>query len=109
MKESFFTNQEEFRELDPFPGIHIRACSGERMTVSILTFDAGSSIPAHAHPHEQMGMVLAGSFVLSVEGRERELREGDVYVVPPGATHSARAAAKAKVIDIFSPRRKEYA
>ena len=105
----FFTSPEAFNRLEPFEGIRILACSGERMTVSVLTFEAQSEIPSHTHPHEQVGMVLEGELFFKIADEERTLRAGDVYLMPPNVEHSVRAPVASKVMDVFSPRRTEYA
>jgi quercetin dioxygenase-like cupin family protein len=43
-----------------------------------------------------------------VAGEERELRSGDSYLVPGGASHEVTAREDSICIDIFSPPREEY-
>lgn len=92
-----------------FDGIRIRTVYGEKIMMSFVYFDPHSVVPEHSHPHEQMGMVLEGTFELVIEGEKRQLNPGDTYLVPSNAAHSARSFNQSAVaLDIFSPPREEY-
>lgn len=41
----------------------------------------------HIHDYTEMGIILSGSAVNSIDGKEYPVGEGDVYVVEKGATH----------------------
>ena len=64
----------------PAEGVELRSIHGERMTVGFFTIAQGSGIPEHAHPHEQIGMVLKGRLQLKIAGEKRALasRHGEV-------------------------------
>ena len=43
-----------------FPGVEIHATAGEGLMLSLVDLAAGSVVPEHSHPHEQMGMLISG-------------------------------------------------
>ena len=92
-----------------FDGIRIRTVYGEKIMMSFVYFDSHSVVPEHSHPHEQMGMVLEGTFELVIEGEARKLDKGATYLIPSGVAHSARSFDQPAIaLDIFSPPREEY-
>jgi quercetin dioxygenase-like cupin family protein len=92
------------------PGVRIRAPFGERIMLSLVELDAGAVVPAHEHPHEQGGMVLAGALELTIAGETRVLGEGESYLIPAGVRHAARAVGgPCRALDVFSPVREDYA
>ncbi len=72
------------------------------------TAEAGASIPAHKHPHEQMGMILEGVMIFTIEKETVALKKGDAFLVPGNVEHSARFEVKTTVLDVFSPPREDY-
>ena len=70
----------------------------------------GSQVPMHDHPHEQMGVVLEGEFVMVIGGESRTIRTGDKYVIPGGVQHGVtEVMTRSVALDIFSPPREDYA
>ena len=104
----FDVTQQPGREVAP--GVTIRVAWGEHLMMSFVEFArADALVPTHSHPHEQMGMGLAGAFELIIAGEARIIREGDVYLIPGGVLHSARAVdGPARALDIFHPVREDY-
>lgn len=95
------------REL--LPGIRTRTFWGERMLLSLVDLDPHALIPPHSHPHEQLGIVVAGEMELTVAGETRRVEVGDVYIIPGGVEHSVRLGAQAcQVAETFAPVREEY-
>jgi len=92
-----------------FPAVVRRTLtSGDRATLVEITLDKGGVVPAHNHPHEQAGYVVRGRVRFAIDGAERELRAGDGYLVPGGASHEVTALEASVCIDVFSPVREEY-
>jgi quercetin dioxygenase-like cupin family protein len=92
------------------PGVRIRTPHGERVMISLVEIDDGAFVPAHAHPHEQAGMVLEGRMELVIGGEARTLTPGDAYIIAGGTEHAARSiGGPCRALDIFSPIREDYA
>ncbi|NLN46023.1 MAG: cupin domain-containing protein, partial [Clostridiaceae bacterium] len=48
-----------------------------------ISFEKGAQGSAHAHPHEQIGYVVRGRFLLTLDGETVEVVAGDTYYVRP--------------------------
>jgi quercetin dioxygenase-like cupin family protein len=95
------------REL--LPGVKARTFWGDRMLLSLVDLAPHTVIPAHSHPHEQIGIVISGRMELTVDGEAREVGPGDVYVVPGDVKHGVRMGAEpCQVAETFAPVREEY-
>lgn len=91
-----------------FPGFRARVVHGERTSQSWVDIDAGAAFPEHAHPHEQVVNVLAGTLELVCDGVVHTLEPGQVLVIPPNVPHEGRALTACRVLDIFAPVREDY-
>lgn len=91
-----------------FPGAHGRFVHGASMTVATWVLDAGSVIPEHSHPHEQIVNVLSGEFQMKVGTETFNLVAGDGLVIPSDVLHSGIASTEVRCIDVFTPVREDY-
>jgi len=90
------------------PGIEARTFWGEKMLVSIVELAPDMPLPAHSHPHEQVGTILQGSVTFTIDGEVKALARGAVFIVPGGVEHSALTGPDgATVMDVFSPARED--
>lgn len=101
-------NLKDIATREVFPGHRAHLVHGERMTVAHWHIDAGSTVPEHAHPHEQIVNVLSGRYELTVAGEPLSLEPGMVVVIPGGVRHSGRALTDAMLLDVFCPVREDY-
>lgn len=91
------------------PGVTAKIASGERMMFSLVTLTPDAVVPTHSHPHEQMGMMVSGTMEFTIAGETRLLSGNEMYVVPGGVPHAAKAGPGGAVaLDAFSPPREEY-
>ncbi len=99
-------------EIDPrtlAPGVTAKIASGEKLMFSLVTLDPGAVVAEHAHPHEQMGMMVAGEMELTIAGERHALSGNAIYLVPGGVPHKAVAGPRgATALDAFAPPREEY-
>jgi quercetin dioxygenase-like cupin family protein len=92
-----------------FPGVEICTTAGESIMLSVVTFEPHSVVIDHAHPHEQMGVMISGRAEFTVGGITRILGPGDLWKIPGGVTHSVRALdGPAVALDVFHPIREDY-
>ena len=104
-----FLDINEQPEQHVFDGVSIRTIHGEKLMISYVYLQPNSIVKEHSHHHEQMGMVLEGSFELTIDGESRTLNKGDTYLIPSHVKHSAKANDKSAIaLDIFSPPREDY-
>ncbi|EMA50553.1 cupin domain-containing protein [Halococcus thailandensis] len=99
------TERESTEAID---GVHLAMlASGEETSVQRFAVEPGASVPAHSHPHEQAGYLVAGTLTFLLDGEERELVPGDSYVLASGESHGVenRGEEIVRGIDVFSPPR----
>ena len=106
MMESYKLEDIEEREI--IPGYHGRFIHSPNMTVAFWNVEAGSSIPEHTHPHEQIMSLLEGQFEFVVDGENAVHAPGSVVVIPPHAPHKGKALTACKIMDVFYPVRDDY-
>ncbi len=104
-----FWNPENIAPKVLAPGVTAKIASGEKLMFSLVTLAPDSIVPAHSHPHEQMGMMVSGTMEFTIEGETRRLGPNEMYLVPGGVPHAAKAGPGGAVaLDAFSPPREEY-
>jgi quercetin dioxygenase-like cupin family protein len=103
-----FLNLEELPQREIVPGYHARFVHTDNNTLSYWNVEAGSSLPEHAHMHEQTSIVLEGKFELMVDGEARVLEPGQWALIPPDVKHSGRAITDCRLLDVFYPVREDY-
>jgi quercetin dioxygenase-like cupin family protein len=92
-----------------FPGVEIRTTAGQGLMLSVVTFEPGSVVAEHSHPHEQMGMMISGRLEFTVGGITRVLGPGDLWRIPGGVPHRVVAIdGPAVALDCFHPIREDY-
>jgi quercetin dioxygenase-like cupin family protein len=90
------------------PGITGYYAHGDNMTFGYIELKAGSSVPMHQHVHEQITYIIEGELDMIIGGQSCLLKTGMYHVIPSDMPHSAIAKTDCKVIDAFSPVRKDY-
>jgi quercetin dioxygenase-like cupin family protein len=91
------------------PGITRRTVAhGDTMYQMLATLAAGSQMPAHAHPQEQIVHILEGKMRLIVEGVPHELSTGDSFYLASNVPHGVETLSATRVLDTFSPPRADY-
>ncbi len=90
------------------PGYFAKFIHSNNMTIAYWKVKAGSTLPAHSHPHEQISLVLSGEFELTVDDKPHILKADHSYSIPPGVSHSGKAITDCKIVDTFYPVRDDY-
>ncbi len=102
----FFDFPDDFKAVEPFPGWLVHIAAGQRLSFSRIVLQPNIELPMHAHPNEQMGIVLEGAMELTIGDETRLVKKGGVYLVPPNVTHGGSTREEgALVLDAFSPPR----
>jgi quercetin dioxygenase-like cupin family protein len=105
----YFPTPDEFGRHTIFGTISIATYAGERLQFSIADLPANSVVGEHAHPNEQMGLVVSGRVRFSIGDEEKTLGPGDIFCVPGGVVHKVVTLEEpARVLDVFYPIRDEY-
>jgi quercetin dioxygenase-like cupin family protein len=100
-----YTQIASLPEKEIFPGITARVINTDQLTVAYVTIKAGTLLPEHAHPQEQVCNVLQGQLEMTIEGDTRVLEPGITATIAPDLRHSGRALTDCLVMDIFHPHR----
>ena len=102
---------ERLREATPHTlveGVTMRPLFGDGAMLNLIEFEQGAGVPLHDHHHEQLGYVLEGELLLTIDGVEHRLGPGAAYTISGGVAHSARSEGPCLVLDIFQPVREDY-
>jgi quercetin dioxygenase-like cupin family protein len=91
------------------PGIKRQTVtSGKAMYQMLATLEAGSKMPEHRHPQEQIVHILEGRMKLIVDGTPHEMATGDSFYLASNVPHGVETIDETRVLDTFSPPRDEY-
>ena len=71
---------------------------GNMGSLVVLKLGTGLELDEHAHEQEHVGAVLEGEFSFTDGDEETILRAGDLYRIPPNATHGVRCADHALIV-----------
>ena len=105
----YFPSADELSRHTIFPGVRIQTAACDKMMLSLVDLDPHSVVEEHEHPHEQVGMVLAGKAIFFIGGEQKTLQTGDMYRIPGKTKHKVIALEEpVKALDIFHPVREEY-
>lgn len=103
-----FINIHNIEQKEFIPGYRVRFIHTENMTLAYWDIEAGSILPVHSHPHEQVMTVTKGKFELTIDGETQVMVPGSVAVIPPNVQHSGNAMTDCQSIDVFYPIRDDY-
>ena len=91
------------------PGFKLRLIHTEHMTLAYWEIEAGSILPEHSHPHEQVAaQVMSGEFELTLDRETKLVKAGDIAIIPSDVVHSGKAVTDCQLLDVFSPVREDY-
>ena len=100
-------NEVETQELDNGVSRKVLAYENELMCVEV-SFDTGGIGDPHSHPHVQASYVESGKFRVTVGNTTEILSKGDSFSVPADVIHGVICLEKGKLIDFFTPMRKDF-
>jgi quercetin dioxygenase-like cupin family protein len=85
-----------------FQGAKAWILQAETQQLVFFEFEADLTLPNHSHVYPQWGIVIDGEMELTIDGKPLVCKKGDEYLVPAGASHSAKFIRKTRVMDFFS-------
>jgi len=105
----YFPTPDEYSRHNIFPGVSVRTCAAERLMLSLAELEPHAVVERHAHPHEQVGMVLRGRAIFTIGDEEKTLQPGDMFRIPGGVPHRVAALDEPfQALDVFTPVREDY-
>ncbi|HWK47491.1 MAG TPA: cupin domain-containing protein [Stellaceae bacterium] len=92
-------------------GVDRKAFSSEAATVALNRLMPGHEPRPHSHPNEQIAYIVSGTIRFFVGGQEHLMGAGGLLVIPPNVEHWGEVVGDEPVLnlDVFTPRRPEYA
>jgi unsaturated pyranuronate lyase len=109
MKTQRFQPLADLRPYAIWDGVTARVVNGDRMTLATVDLGPNVKVPEHHHENEQLGFVIRGTLVFTIDGESRELRPGDTYVIPSHVPHGVVAGPEGcTVVDVFAPIRADW-
>jgi quercetin dioxygenase-like cupin family protein len=73
-----------------------------------VAFEKGGIGTTHKHPHLQISYIASGVFEITIDGKMKILKEGDVYFIPSDLLHGAVCLNDGVLIDVFNPMREDF-
>ncbi len=90
-------------------GAMFRLVAGSCVQMSFLRIEPDSTIALHAHPEEQLRLVVRGGAKETVLDKTSDVEKGAAAVLPGGMVHAGTAGKKGcDIIDVFWPPRADY-
>ncbi|HER24941.1 MAG TPA: cupin domain-containing protein [Candidatus Atribacteria bacterium] len=110
MKKANFFKVKELKAKKVLEDSNLRVVANTNTMVSFFEFGPNTTImPEHKHPHEQTGVVIAGSVKMNIGGETKILKVGEGVVIPSNLEHEATPLEPGtKMIDFFYPIREDY-
>jgi quercetin dioxygenase-like cupin family protein len=106
---NFLSMKQESPTIEICPGITRRTVAhGNNMYQMMATLAAGSVMPPHSHPQEQIVHIVEGQMRLIVDGVPHELSTGDSFYLASNVPHGVETLSPTRVLDTFSPPRNDY-
>jgi quercetin dioxygenase-like cupin family protein len=95
---------------DAFKQIPISSADGTpNVSVRVFTIEPDGHTPYHAHPFEHLNYIIQGRGALVTEdGAERPVKQGDFVLVLPGEKHQYKNAAQDQPLIMICAVPKEY-
>jgi quercetin dioxygenase-like cupin family protein len=101
--------EEKHPWIDICPGIRRQTKThGLTMYQMMAQLEAGSRMPEHSHPQEQIVHILFGHMKLIAGGVAHELKTGDSFYLASNVPHGVETTEETRVLDTFSPPREDY-
>lgn len=93
------------RQLPDFEGpFDAHRLTASDCDVLFASYPAGTSIAAHTHPTENVGVITEGELFLTVDGQEKRYGPGDWYHIAADQEHAARFEIPTSEIEFWFSR-----
>jgi len=103
-----FITTKDLPAFEIIKGITAKGIHTNQLSIMHVMVKAGSLLPLHHHPHEQITNIIEGEFEMTIDGETKVCKAGDVIVIAGNKPHSGRAITDCRIIDVFNPPREDY-
>lgn len=73
-----------------------------------VRFEKGAIGSLHHHVHRQVTYVETGHFEVVIDGKKKNLQQGDCFFIASNLEHGVVALEKGMLIDVFTPAREDF-
>lgn len=95
--------------IEVFPGVRRRRLmASDQVYQMAVDMAAGSEVPRHQHPQEQISYVVSGRLRFQLGEDVIEAGPGESVVIPGDTPHAVTTLETALVLDTFAPPRADY-
>ncbi len=107
--EPYIVDKSQCSHHEIFPGVHIWTTHGKHLMLSLVEMQPNAVVQRHAHPHEQLGMLLEGELSFTIGEQTHRVLPGQMWRIPGGVEHRVVAGPQgATALDVFYPIREDY-
>lgn len=104
-----FYKKDDLGYKEPVEGVKIKTLTyGEKTLMAEFRLKKGVNLPEHTHPHEQIGYLISGRIVFTIDGEQKVAAPGDSWCIHGDVPHSAEIAEDSVAIEVFSPVREDF-
>ena len=90
-------------------GVEGRVVEGDHVTFAVIELAAGTHVPDHHHPNDQIGVLLRGWVRFTIGDETREFGPGGTWRVPGDVPHRVEVGPEgAVVVEAFGPIRADW-
>lgn len=75
----------EIKEFNPREAVEKVVIDREKVGLVVSFMEPGQGIPSHDHPSDHIHILIEGKVTMTVDGKKRALKAGDIQLVPKGA------------------------
>ncbi len=79
-----------------------RLVTGQQVELGVLTYKAGQGAKMHAHPQEQIFLILKGRMRMTLGDEVAEIGPGEVAHMPPNVPHMVEVLEDSEVVSCKS-------
>ena len=80
----------------------------DQVMMVAVRFEKGAVGSLHHHVHTQVSYVESGKFEVTVNGKQKILKQGDCFFVAPDLVHGVIALEAGSLVDVFTPAREDF-
>jgi len=95
-------NHSNIKAKEVKPGYHPKLARTEIMSLVFWEVEKDAEVPEHHHVHEQIMLVVEGTYEFALNGDTKIYYAGDVVPIASNLPHRGKALSPSKLMDVFS-------
>ena len=70
----------------------------DQTSITLFAFDEGQAIDTHSAPVDAIVQVIEGEVQINISGKDYDLKEGEIILMPKGEPHALKAKTQFKML-----------